>query len=66
MIIIRMKFPNFMIEKVLFVLERFGPTDIFDQEMSERCRNQITIFRSQFNFWLRSIIDCEYGRLIAG
>lgn len=66
MIVVRMEFPNFVIEKVLLVLERFRSSNIFDEEVRERGRYQITIFRRQLNFGLRTIIDREYWSLIAG
>lgn len=34
-----------MIEEILFVLERFGATDIFKKKMGECCGNNISVFR---------------------
>lgn len=62
-------FSYLMIEEILFILECFGATDIFQKEMGECCGNDISIFGWKFNFWLRSIIDYEnlsVGRLWCG
>lgn len=59
------KLSHFVIEEILFILKSFRPTDVLYKEMSKRCSDEVAIFRAQFNFWLRSIVDCKQAPTIA-